>query len=260
MTYDEIRALNWSSLRHMATSPLEYRWRIDNPQPQTTAMLLGSAIHCRILEPGKFDARYALCEVRRNRRDNAFREWLDEHDGCDPLNPAEWAHVMGAADAVLAHRVAAQMLEGTRREELLQWTDPDTGLECKGRLDAIGPTQVVDIKTDRDPTPRSFNRHAAEMLIHGQMAFYHHGALTERLIDGQTPPAIIAVAKTPPYDVAVYQMVPEDLAAGRTLCLRLMRRLEECAAADLWPGCAPDLQYLDLPPWAAGLKTEMEAW
>jgi hypothetical protein len=260
-SYEKIRGINWSSLKRLAVSPLEYKYRIDHPEPPRPAFLLGSAIHCAVLEPDRFDERYALCEVRRNKRDTAYKEWLAEHGDMEALNTKEMAHVKGAAEAVLSHRVADQVLSGCRHEEPLVWDDPDNGFRCKGRVDAISPAHVVDLKTDRDPSPQKFARHAAEMMYHGQLSLYQTGAITLKKIDGKTPPYIIAVAKEPPYDVAVYQMKPEDLAAGRTLCLSLMRKLEECVVADMWPGCAPDLQYLDLPRWAAGLQSdEEEVW
>jgi hypothetical protein len=258
MTYESIKALNWSSLKHLAKSPLEYRWRVDHPEPQSTAFLLGGAIHCLVLEPLTFESRYALCEVRRNKRDHAYQEWLDEHGGREALNAEEFAHANGAADAVLSHRVASKILDGCRHEEPLTWTDPDTGMACKGRVDAIRPDYLVDLKSARDPSPRLFARAAADHMYHAQLSVYQTGAIATRKIDGSVPPYIIAVAKEPPYDVAVYQLSLEDLAAGRALCLRLMRRLEECIASDMWPGCAPDLVQLQLPPWAPGLTDETE--
>jgi len=257
-TYSLSKSLNWSSLKHMATSPLEYQWRIGHPEPPKTTYLMGNAIHCRGLEPEKFNDRYALCDITRNKRHKAYQEWMEENEGKKPLKQSEMDNAKHAGDAVLAHGVAAEILKGCRHEEPLSWTDPDTGLKCKGRTDAIRPEFVVDLKTSQDPSPRAFTRDAAKYLYHGQLSFYHQGALTLRKIDGKITPYIIACAKEPPYDVAVYTMKPDDLHAGRQLCLSLMRKLEECLASDLWPGCAPDLQYLELPSWAPGFDDEQQ--
>ncbi len=261
MDYGKIKAVNWSSLKHMHKSPLEYKWRTEHPEPRKPEYLLGSAIHCRVLEPDELENRYALCEVRRNKRDMKYKDWLEENEGKEALNAKEWDHVHRSGLAVLNHRVAAEVLDGCRCEEPLSWDDPDTGLQCKGRVDAIGPRYVVDLKTSKDPSPRAFTRDAASYMYHGQMSLYHTGATAMGKTDGKEMPYIIAVAKEPPYDVAVYRMKPEDLHAGRALCLSLMGRLQECIASDMWPGCAPDLQYLDLPPWAAGPREQdQEAW
>lgn len=261
LEYQSIRALNWSSLKNMAKSPLEYQWRIDHPEPDKTCFIMGGAIHCLVLEPEKFNERFALCEVKRDKRHTAYQEWLDKNEGKRPLTVAEWDHAHQAADAVARHDVAKTILDGCRHEESLTWDDPDTGLQCKGRVDAICPDYVVELKTSRDPSPRAFTRDAASMLYHGQIAFYHYAATTLRLIDGKTTPYFVVVDKEPPFDVACYAVKPIDLDAGRNLCLTLMRKLEACIASDMWPGVAPDLLYLELPGYAAGREDyNMEVW
>lgn len=260
-----MRALNWSTLKHIAKSPMHYRYRLDHPEPDAPHYLWGRAVHCALLEPEAFDARYAVCDVKKRwvkadvQPTKDYAAWLDDHPDAEPLKPVEMVTVQMAARSVLNHRVAAGVLAGCRHEEPLEWTDPDTGLACRGRVDAISQ-YVLDVKTAQSCEPRLFQMAAARYAYHGQLALYHTGATVLRKIDGKTPPYIIAIEKSPPYDVAVYQMSLEDLAAGRALVLSLMRRLEECTATDMWPGCAPDLLQLQLPPWAGGLEEESEDW
>ena len=258
----EPKPLSWSALKHMAKSPLEYRYRIDHPTPDKPAYLLGRAIHCLVLEPEHFDERYALCEITRNPRHKAYQEWMAEHPDAEALKPDEWHRVRSATDAVMSHRVAAEVLTGCRHEEPMEWVDPDTGLKCRGRVDLISSAYVAELKMTRHIEPRSFAADAARYGYHGQLGgLYHTGATVLRKIDGNTPPFFIAVDPEPPHDVAVMQMCLEDLAAGRALVLSLMQRLELCVATSEWPGVAPDLVQLQLPPWAPGLSTdESEEW
>jgi hypothetical protein len=253
-TYDEIKAVNFSTLKHLATSPLLYRWRLDHPRPQTAALTMGLAIHCAVLEPEKFDSRYAVFEGTR--RGKEWDEWQAGRLGVQSLKPAEIERVQQSAKAVRSHRVAAGLLSGCRREEPLTWTDAGTGLACKGRVDAIAPGYVLDLKSARDVMPRQFERAAAGNLYHAQLAFYHDGAAAERKIDGTTPPYVIAVQSAEPYDVAVFQYDPSTIDAGRALYRSLLHKLIQCTEADFWPGCAPDLNQLMLPPWAEQILTE----
>lgn len=254
--YDSIRALNWSSLKHLASSPLAYRYRIDHPELRKPAWIVGSAIHCLTLEPGKFDARYALFEGTRCGQ--KWETWQDLHPGVESLKPVEMARVRATTTAICSHPVAAELLAGCRVEEPLTWVDPDTGMQCKGRVDGIKPAFVVDLKSAREVSPSRFNRAASDYMYHGQLSFYQTGAIASRKISGDEMPYIIAAQSAGPYDVAVYRLKPDDLDTGRKLCLSLMRKLEECIAADMWPGVAPDLQYLDLPPWTPGSNIEEE--
>ena len=247
--YSAIKALNWSTLRNMAVSPLLYKYRLARPQPRTATLTVGTAIHCALLEPDKFAG---------TRRGKAWDEWQEEHPGVESLKPAEAERVRLSAAAVRGHRVASRLLDGCRVEESTTWTDPDTGLACKGRLDAIAPHYVVDLKSTRDPSPRAFERSASDMLYHGQLGFYADGAVVSGKVTGCAPPYIIAVQSAEPYDCAVYQLTPETLAAGRALYRSLMRRLQQCIEADFWPGVCPDLEQLELPPWAQGQTVSTE--
>lgn len=250
MSYAEIKAVNWSSLRHMITSPLLYRWRIDNPEPPKTTFTLGSAIHCAILEPEKLDARYAVFDGTR--RGKAWDEWQAEHPGVESLKPDEMARVQSVAHAVLSHKEASRILRGGRAEEVTEWTDPETGIKCKGRLDYTRPDFIVDLKSSRDVDPRRFSRSAAEYSYHGQVSFYGDGATVAGKIPGDHPPYIVAMQSDEPFDVAVYELPQEVIIAGRTLYRALLRRLAVCIETNMWPGAVPDVALLDLPPWAEG--------
>lgn len=262
--YESIAAINWSSLKHLAVSPLLYRWRLSHPKAATPAMVLGTAIHCAVLEPDKLDSRFAVYDGTR--RGKAWEEWQVDHPGVQSLKPDERERVQQASAAVLAHREAAKLLRGCRHEEPQTWTDPETGLACKGRLDAIGPSYLLDLKTASSieegmaVAPRTFTRTAAARLYHGQLAWYHDGATLARKIQGDVPPYVIAVESDEPFDVGCYQLTPETLAAGRALYRSLLRRLEQCLAADYWPGVAPDLMPLELPAWTDVPTTETEGF
>lgn len=263
--YGDIRALNFSTLKHLHVSPKFYQHMIKHPEPPKAHYLIGNGIHCYVLEPDEFENRYAEWDMPTSKGDKltarngaALEEWTDLHYGAEPLLPAEMENVKRAGDAVLAHKDAKEALKGCRHEEPLTWTDPDTGLACKGRVDAINPAYIVDLKSTKDIAARAFYDDAAKFLYHCQLSFYQTGAVTLRKIDGKQMPYLIAVEKEPPYDVSVDRLKPDDLHAGRQVCLRLMRRLLECQAANYWPGKAPDLRYMDLPPYAAGLSPESE--
>lgn len=256
--YDSIRALNWSTLKHMMTSALLYQWRLNHSEPPKEHFLVGAAIHCRVLEPEHFEERYALCEVTRNETHAKYKAWLEAHPGAVALNKREWNNVNRAADSVLNHRGAREMLAGCRHEEPLVWTDPTTGMRCKGRLDAISPTRFVDLKTAQHIDRRNFGRDMVKFGYIGQFAFYQVGAVETKKITGDEMPCTIAVEKTEPYDVAVYRIRRDDLEHGRSLCLSLMQQLEVCIASDIWPGQEPDIVDLELW-WGRGIQPQPEA-
>jgi hypothetical protein len=255
--YGDIKAINFSSLKKLAVSPLYYRWCLDHPEPEKPAYVIGGAIHCSLFEPGKFADRYAVFEGTR--RGKAWDEWQSEHPGVRSLKPDEMSHVSGVVAAISAHRNAAAIIKACRVEEVTAWTDPVTGLACKGRIDGISPTYVVDIKSARDIAARIFLRASAGYLYHAQLAWYHDGATAARKIAGDDLPWLIAVEKTAPYDVGLYRMTEATLAAGRAMCRSLMTLLTQCTEANFWPGKVPDVEQLDLPAYMdSGIQTEEE--
>ena len=78
--YADIAALNWSSLKHMAESPLAYRWHLAHPREDTPALRLGRAVHARILEPAEYERRWAVapqCDRRTKAGRAEWDEWLE---------------------------------------------------------------------------------------------------------------------------------------------------------------------------------------
>lgn len=256
--YENLDAINWSSLKHIATSPLLYKWRVDNPEPPKPAYIIGNAIHCATLEPEQFDKRYGVFPGK-TRRGGAWEEWKAANPGVQSLTADEREIALATADAVHAHPVAGSLLVGGCVEERLEWTEPKTGIAAKGRLDYLRPDHLVDIKSSRSINAREFANAAARYMYHGQLAWYHDGAIAAKRIPYDAPPPfIIPVEKTAPYDVAVYQLSINDLDAGRVLYRSLLDTLLACIETDYWPGQAPELRQLSIPPWAPGMAEQEE--
>lgn len=278
--YAEIVGVNWSSLTYMSISPRMYRYRLTHPEPQKQAFVIGGAIHCAVLEPDAFDRRYVVLDAEtikelapaRNTREGKallveHPEWsaaamtTDEyqaacvalvHPGKQALTKRQHETCLAARDAIHGHRVARDLLRGGKAEETLTWSDHETGLKCKGRLDYVRPDLVIDLKSSRDPSPSKFERAAANYGYAAQVAFYHDGATTAKRVSGGQLPCVIAVRTKDDFDVACFQLTRDAYETGRMIYRSLLQRLAECTAADYWPGVAPELRSLNLPPWAVG--------
>lgn len=283
-----MKRLNWSTLKHIAVSPALLKWRVEHPRPDTPALRLGRAIHCAILEPDKFDGRWIVpnkCGVPKKAGGKCenpgvllHRGWwycrLKNHapiehkdvdelpEGTEILTQEDMELAKTCGRNVLEHKIAGPMLQGGKCEESIEWEDPLTGIACRGRLDCLKPEEVVDVKSSRKETPREFELDAARNLYHGQIAWYHDGAIAAgRLPKDAANPVIIMVSTVEPYDVAVLGITQPTLEAGRNLYKSLIRKYAECQDAEYWPGIGPDLMSLELPRWAEGMEVpELEEW
>lgn len=264
MDYDATPGLNWSTLKHLAVSPLMLRWRVDHPRPDTPALARGTAIHCAVLEPERWERDYVaqpdFGDCRFKKAKAAKAAWLADADpGVEALSATEHELAERCAAVVRAHPKAAELLRGGRVEEPVTWDDPETGIKCKGRLDYIRPDGLLDLKSTRHESIRMIVQDCARYLTHGQLAWYHDGARAARLIpDDAAPPHVIFVQTTEPYDVVPAQLSPDDLVRGRGLYRGLLDRYVECQAAQWFPGLAPDVIDLQLPPWAAAGTEDLE--
>lgn len=246
VTYGEIDALNWSSLKHASTSLRLYRWRQTHPRPDTAALSMGRAIHAAILEPEEYSARYCVRPDGLDLRTRAGKEWRDSVGDCDVLPADKAAVIEQCARSVAECREAVALLEGTEREVPLTWQID--GVDCKGRLDALKRSALIDVKTCR--TLEWFPRDSATYLYHGQLAWYRDGAVAAKLLDEDAETYVIAVETSEPYDVIVYRYPSWVIEVGRRLYFRLLADVRVAEHTGQWPGRAEGIVDMDLPRWA----------
>lgn len=250
--YDALDAVNWSTLRELARSPLHYRWALDHPRRDTDTFRLGRATHTAILEPERFLADYVLWTggARRGHEWEAFAAAADERCAT-VLTSAQYETCLAMGSAVRGNPLAAPYLAGLETEVMVTWTDEATGLACKGRLDGLlrAPDPiVVELKTARTIDARRFAADMAALGYHCQLAHYVAGVRAAFGIDARA--VLIVVEKDGPHDVMVAPLDPDGaLWTGDNERLALLRRLAECRASDRWPGRYEAEQDLVLPPW-----------
>lgn len=176
--YRRVRAINNTQLGQLAA---ELRGeRVELPD---RALVLGSAFHCRILEPERYvDANYCL--------------WPSE---------AELLERMVAA--FRAHPIASQ-IHRTECELPIYWKDAVTGLPCKALIDnACGGRLIRDLKTTFAATEAEFRERCRSYDYDRQLVGYARGFSR---VGGRSIEAIelVGVQKRPPFRIFVYQSRP----------------------------------------------------
>ena len=248
--YQALPGVNFSSLKAMADSPLHYRHRLTTPRMDTPAMRFGRAIHTAVLEPDRFPLEYVVFDGPR-RAGKAWDEFEAANADRTILKTDEYAACLAVRDAVRNYGPAANLLRG-ESEVSIQWTDAATGIECKARLDHIHAGAIVDLKSTSSLDAHDFERTAADLLYHGQLAMYRRGLAACGAESCDDAPVIIAVESSAPYDVAVFEPTDDALSIGDGLVSDLLFRLSQCRERDSWPGRFDSPQPLTLPPWLMG--------
>lgn len=272
-TDDEYRAAdgeNWSRLKHLRTSPKMYRYRLDNPEDDTSSRGMLRATHCLALTPELFGRDFAVYEGRRDKRTAAYRDFLTDNAGKTVLTPKEEEEAQRIADAVRNDPAVRALLDmpdvDVYFEFPIVWDDPVFGVKCKAKLDILMVHRrlpcawVIDLKTVRRIDPKGMAYDAESMGYHGQIAG-HYARAAAALLGfhiSNIVCAIIAVEGKDPHDVGIFRFSVADMYAGRALRDSLMALRAECIAADKWPGKVPEPVHLNLPARSFGLDDEPE--
>lgn len=251
MTYEEyekIDAVNFTRLKEARKSPKHYKHRCEHPREDTTRLALGRAAHTAVFEPDRFPLDYAVFRGAR-RAGKAWDEFESANKGRTILKADEYAICLGIRDAVRANPAAAKWLKAGKAEHAITWTDAETGLPCKARLDWLGIGSELDLKTTATVDPRWFANTAARMAWHIQQAFYLDGLAAHGL---NTEGRLIAVEAEPPHDCTVFLCDENVLYAAREEMRELLRKVADCKAAAKWPGRCDEAggeTILELPRW-----------
>lgn len=237
--------LSYSALKQFAKSPNHYLMYVGREFVETPAMVLGSALHCLVLEPEKWSERY-ITAPKFDRRTKAGKEqaeaWELAADGRTHITADQEQAVMAMKSAIMSHRVASELLEQTRPEVPVE--GDIEGVQFKGVVDALGDRYAVDIKTTSDASPEAFRRQASQLDYHLQAAIYTQ--LTGKTFKW------IAVESAPPYNVAVYEPTIDSMDAADAYLRNL---IADFIVWDGQPvGYGENIYELDLPPWHVAMR------
>lgn len=243
-----------TALEHFRKSPAHYlAWHQGQRDIDTPAMAFGRAMDCALFEPEVFAASYAVMpefgDCRRKEPKEARDAWRLENRDKTWLT-AEDAKLIGAMAESIRRHSLHRALEGGAAQVTLQWTDPATGVKCKGRADYHLPSLgiAVDLKTTEDASPRGFARSVAKYGYHRQDAFYRRGfAAAGQEIDQFL---FVAVEKVPPFAVGIYTIDADALWRADDSISKDLAQFAECVRLDEWPGYSDDIGVISLPEYA----------
>lgn len=275
--YRKHPAISQSDLKNLAKAPLYYKYKKENPSADTPALKTGRMIHTYILEQDKFEKEYFVTEkVSRATKvgKEAFAIAQEKANGREII----WNQDIEAAKKMKEMVMKLEVNTGTEenpkivklfealnkkasKEISIFWQDPDTGIDCKGRIDGYSEywNVLFDLKTTQDCLDGAFKRSFFKYRYHIQAAFYMDGI---KELTGKTPEGfmIFALEKEEPYLCKSHytDFNAEAIEIGRKEYKYLLNLYSKCESKNSFnEAFEKEMGEIEfVPPWYSKLTPE----
>lgn len=296
MTYENyvtVEGENWTNLKHARKSMLEYHFQKTAPRKETTSLGTGKATHTAAFEPRRFPDEYVIQapgpitnEFHKGRVEGkaAWATWLEAHPNDTDLDGDAWRTkafreanpgktfltrtqyetAWNIGERLRAHPDTSPYLLRGRGEVGIQWTDEETGIVCKSRLDWItgkdldNPETICELKTARSIEPFKFQRQAEGFGYFHQVAFQRRGFMA---VWPGAPPAIrwLVAENAGALDVGSIRVSADALESADNEISGLLLKLKGCRASGRWPGIYTEEREMNRPDYANRGPQDQEA-
>lgn len=234
--------VHFSTLKEMRRSPAHAKYAMERGDGEETASTrIGSASHSIALGTGR---RVVTYEGRRDKRTEAYRNFLEENQDALILSASEFATASSIGRALRQHDEAIDYLQGDR-EQPQSWTYLGRACATRG-IDVIDsahipPRFITELKTTKFAKPEWFQTEVLRRAYHCQLVHYE-GALGVDIPEL----VIVAVESAPPHPVVVYRL-SDRLREQAAKQLRLwMEQFLVCEQSNHWPGYTQSIVELDV--------------
>lgn len=268
LEYNAAPGIRRSDLWKISDSPEKFRYAMDHPEDERSpALVFGSAAHKLLLEPTEFFLEYAVLPEGLDRRTKEgkarYAEFLEREAGKEILDAETYDTIRNMAMKVMASPMAVKLLAG-RREQPFFWTDPDTGVECKVKVDCLTWLEgeeipvIVDYKTAKSAKTEAFMRDAYNYGYHLQAAMYSEAVMRKMNLKERPMFVFLIQEKEPCYAINIVTVPEDTMNYGLDTFRELLGIYKRCCETGVWygyEGATGQPNELSLPGW---LKKESE--
>jgi hypothetical protein len=268
-------SVNASTLKELyRKSPKHYQAGLDFPEPEPRVFVLGSAIHCIVLENSEFSDRYTVMpefeptevdkktgEVKpkasgwKNTKDYKQQKaiWCKKHSDKIILEREELDLCVNIMKAVDLSPFRHLIQDGAAEITVLAKC---RNMDAKGKFDLLIESEheiiIVDLKTTKDASEEGFMKSVFNYDYDLAAAWYKEMLLS---IPGYEQKEIrfmwLAVEKQPPFSVCCYEASDEVLNNGRAKCSKALVKYKEWLAVGAESGYTAETQVVPIkvPSW-----------
>lgn len=241
-----------SFLTNWKENALHAIYQREHPTEPTEAMIFGEQVHLAVLEPQLFASRYHRCRKFDGRKTADKEEkaaLIAEYGEGNLLSFERHDQIVSIVDAVKRHpRASSLFSQAKEREVTVLWTDPETGLSCKARIDAMAGVILADLKTTVDASVEKFQASIFQYGYHRQAAMYFRACRAAGLDIKHY--SIVAVEKEAPYGCNVFSLDEAAIHQGDQEISDLLKQVRLWQTTGNVPGYSDTVIAASLPDWA----------
>ena len=211
--YRQLPGLNQSTLKHWLSTASKQNDTYKNVQ----AMQFGSAGHCLLLEPEKFEELYVRAPNGLRQRGKLgkerWAEFCEKHSGKTVLKSNEWERLQNIRRVFQIHPKIKKLWASGKAEVSLFWQDQEFCMDCKARLDWFEQDsgKIVDLKFTNNVGKVGTQKPIQDYYA-VQAAWYSRGV--NQLTKKTTDFIFVFIEKYTPHIIRVVNASSEDLKYG----------------------------------------------
>ncbi|MBP9742337.1 MAG: PD-(D/E)XK nuclease-like domain-containing protein [Burkholderiales bacterium] len=260
--YYDNPAISQSKLKDLKRSPKHF-WtmHVEGVEViETDAMRFGKAVHMCLFEHQLFIQSYIVSpnfDKRTKDGKLAFAEFTANNLDKIIISAEDMAAVKSIRDAVLNKKTSRVLLNNGLPEHELYWTDTDTGISCKAKLDyLIEPCDqfpnglIIDLKTTINAEPGEFAKSIYTFGYYNQLAFYCNAVKSIYQTSDYPTFIFIPVEKIAPFECSFLAGDDVMLDIGLKENRKLLNLYNYCIESGKWYGYEDKVQTIGLPNWA----------
>ncbi len=257
-SYRKAEGESQSQLKSILHSPAHYQAAAKRFFRPSSAMIIGTATHCKVLEgDDKFNADFIKKPSNIKYTNKEGREWKDGQKGKTVLSNdgyhREWDSVQGMSESLrqLDWFNPEQDYYRKYNEVSIYWMDQ--GIPCKARLDRVIVTDthvhVIDLKTTDSVSTDKFQSKLVDLGYDFQAGWYTWAASLAFGLPATF--TFVAVERQEPWLVKVFDTSQDMLSEARRKNKKALSLLRGCRQANNWPKGEVTRQTLQYPRWYA---------
>ena len=226
-----------------------YRFLKAVKKPQTKAMEIGTAIHCAVLEPEKFESEYLLLPDVHAKTLKAYKDAVADNPDKKVINGTDAKNINGMINALQCYKRASELLSLDGHCELSGFHIDESGIGLRHRFDKLTHCGIgIDLKKTQSVAPEDLSKTINDYGYHMQCALYSDAY---QAITGKPLKAFyfIFVEESYPHEVAVVYLDDVSEHIGRENYKALLEKYQDVIEnRDSYLSSSDELM-VSLPEW-----------